>query len=90
MDIKKAIFESGELRVDHLIVGRSRVNCVVVGSLNVTASFESMNARLKDVEFHDGVLFQVADALDELRVLSTLCHRELENARVDVVLNDIV
>ena len=32
----------------------------------------------------------MADALDELRVLSTLRHRELENARVDVVLDDIV
>jgi len=90
MDIEKAILESGELRVDHLIVGRARVDCVVVGRLNVTASFESMNARLEDVEFHDGVLLQMADALDELRVLSTLCHRELENARVDVVFDDIL
>ena len=90
MDIEKAILESRELRVDHLIVGRARVDCVVIGRLNVTASFESMNARLEDVELHDGVLLQMADALDELRVLSTLRHRELENARVDVVLDDIL
>ena len=89
MDIKKAIFERGDLRVDHLIVGRPCVECVAVGRLNVTASFESMDARLEDAELHDSVLLVMIDALDEVRVLSTPCHRELENTRVDVVLDAI-
>ena len=90
MDIKKAVLERGDLRVDHFIVSRPRVGCVAVCRLDVTASFEGMNARLEDVELHDGVFFQVVDALKELRVLSTLSHCELENTRVDVMLDDIV
>jgi hypothetical protein len=89
MDVKKAIFERRELRVDHLVVCRPRVECIAVCGMNVTASFESMNARLEDAEFHDGVFLLKIDALEEVRVLSTLSHRELENTRVDVVLDGI-
>ena len=90
MNIKKAILERRELRVDHLVVGCSRVGCIAVVRLNVTASFESMNARLKNAELHDGVLLLKVDALEEFRVLSTLSHRELKNTRVDVMLDGIV
>ena len=49
-----------------------------------------MNARLEGAELYDGVFLLKVDALEEVRVLPTLSHRELKNTRVDVVLDDIV